>query len=45
MPRKDVKIKKGIHYCGGGFKGIVKVVRRPSGMIKFCEFCGKEFRK
>lgn len=28
------------HYCGGGYKGIIKKVRG----ISFCDFCGHEFR-
>lgn len=39
-------LKKKVHYCGDGFKGIVKK-RRTSHIFKvifleFCEFCGKE---
>ena len=37
-------IKEKIHRCGNGFKGVIKIVRRPEGAIKFCEFCGKEFK-
>lgn len=40
-----VKIKENIHNCGRGFKGVIKIVRRPVGIVKFCEFCGKEFSK
>jgi len=40
-----VKINKALHNCGNGYKGIIKIVKRPAGVIKFCEFCGKEFLK
>jgi hypothetical protein len=41
-----MKIRKNIHNCGRGFKGVIKVVKRPGiGVIKFCEFCGKEFKQ
>jgi hypothetical protein len=40
-----MSVKEEIHKCGNGFRGIVKVVKRPGvGVIKFCEFCGKEFK-
>jgi hypothetical protein len=41
-----MRIKQQLHDCGKGFKGVVRSINRPGiGIIKFCEFCGKEFRK
>jgi hypothetical protein len=40
-----MKLNKKMHNCGRGFKGAVRIINRPGiGIIKFCEFCGKEFR-
>jgi hypothetical protein len=40
-----MKLHKDLHNCGKGFSGVIKIVRRPAGILKFCEFCGKEFAK
>ena len=33
---------KGIHDCGNGFKGTIIEVKTKR--VKFCQFCGKEFK-